>query len=214
MFSNRRQVLTLLLCLAVIVVLGFVFRLFVMDNIVQPITLVAWAVWRVISSVNQKIYWGFVIAISLFLVIRMIPPESPNIHNQIEDDRPTAENGYSTWLSKLASAISDRNSLEELKQRLVDLYSAFVVQKDKVSPMDVEEILRSKGLPISEGGQLFFSPKKSSLRAQFYEMKLLFVTKISGIRMRQGDKMPAMLHEPIDELLNLMENHTEDEYEK
>jgi hypothetical protein len=214
MFTNRRQVLTLLLCLAVIVVLGFVFRSFVMDNIVQPITLVAWAVWRVISSVNQKIYWGFVIAISLFLVIRMIPPESPNIHDQTEDDRPTAENGYSTWLSKLASAISDRNSLEELKQRLVDLYIAFVVQKNKVSPMDVEEILRSKGLPISEGGQLFFSPKKSSLRAQFYEMKLLFVTKISGIRMRQGDKMPAMLHEPIDEFLNLMENHTEDEYEK
>ena len=95
----------------------------------------------------------------------------------------------------------------------MDLYISSVAQKDKVTPTN-EDMLRSRRLPLSEESQLFFSPHKSTFRARFYEQKLRFIIKMTGSRLLRGDKMPAMIHEPIDELLNLMEDHTEDDHER
>jgi hypothetical protein len=51
--------------------LMFRFRSSLMTNIVEPIALLCWAAWRVVSSVDQMYYWMVLIVICLLLVSRL-----------------------------------------------------------------------------------------------------------------------------------------------
>jgi len=203
------QILALLVCLGCLLALAIIFRSFFMDNILRPVALIFWLVWRLISSVNQNFYWGMVIAVCLFLVIRLLPPESPQIQGDSEKDQPKTVNGYFSWLSAFAGALSSLPELENLKEKLVDLFVSVVHQTDRVASKEAKELFKSGQFPISESGRSFLSSETGFRRTLLYTLKLRSALFMIALLKRKGSKIPKIIHQPIDEFLSLMEEKAE-----
>jgi hypothetical protein len=62
----------LLFCLAVALALGFTFRAFVLDYLVQPLALVLWAARRLWLAIDQEVYWIIAILVVLVLTLRAL----------------------------------------------------------------------------------------------------------------------------------------------
>lgn len=214
MFEQRRHVLSLFLCLVIFTALVVVFRSFIMNSIIQPITLVAWAGWRIISSVPQKIYWGITIAISVFLALRMFYAEWPPESTPKKSYQPVAEEDSSSWSRTFKSALRDANSLNDLRRRLINLYLLVNPQENKTAPKTADEYLRSHPLPVSRDTQLFFSSEKKTLIALISALKLRLLTGLPDLTINRGHKMPSVIFKPVDEILRLMENQMEINHEK
>jgi len=81
-----RRAAWVILGLGVLLLLGVVFRSFVMENFVTPLSLAFWMVWRVAISIDQAFYWGMLIMVTVvYLLARTtrrgevyepVPPES------------------------------------------------------------------------------------------------------------------------------------------
>src|SRR5512146_1253383 len=50
-----------------------VFRAFLIVNVFEPVSMLFWAAWRILSSVHQNIYWIILVLICSIPVIRLIP---------------------------------------------------------------------------------------------------------------------------------------------
>lgn len=67
---SRRASLTLLI-LGVLLLLGILFRSFIQDNFITPVSLVIWVFWRFLQSIDQGLYWGLLIfCILIFALVR------------------------------------------------------------------------------------------------------------------------------------------------
>lgn len=204
-----RHTLPFLLSMGCIVILVVVFWSFFMNNIVQPIMLIFWAVWRIILSVNQKIYWGALLAICFYLAIRMIPTDFPHPQHESEDHHSQAQNGYPSWLILLTSIMSDISVLENLNKKIIDLYISVMAQRYKITSEDADKLTRSKNTSFPEKSQFFLFPDKGTLKYKFFRLKLRIVILLTTVINKWRLWMPAMIHEPIDEVLSLMENFEE-----
>ena len=63
---------------------GFFLRETLLRYVLQPLAELLWLVWRILASVDQKIYWYTLIVGLFLLVLRMIPDRAenyPRVHN-------------------------------------------------------------------------------------------------------------------------------------
>ena len=94
----------LLLFLGLILALGVIFRTFILADIIEPVALMFWAFWRLLSSVDQNVYWVLLVFLCLILAIRTLPPE-PEIHPEasyIDRQKNIGRVGF--WRSKITAA--------------------------------------------------------------------------------------------------------------
>ncbi len=203
------SILPLLLCLGLFLALGVVFRSFFMDNLVRPIALVVWAAWRILASVDQQLYWGLVILTCLILGCRMIPADGPGIEDDLKTREPQTRIGYEAWLSTLTFTEKGSPALETMRQRLKRLLVSVVVQTERMTADEAEEMIRAGHLPISRKSLAFVFPERDSLGTRFHELRLRSALLLANLYKKRGPRMPAIILGPIDEILTLMEAHTE-----
>jgi len=189
--------------------LGLVFRSFVMENLVRPIALVVWAAWRILASVDQQFYWGLVILMCLLLGWRMIPADAPETQEEPKAREPQTRIGYEAWLSMLTSIEKGSPALETLRHRLKRLLVSVVIQTERMTADEAEEMIRAECLPLSRKALAFVFPERDSLGTRFQELRLCCALLLANLYKRRGPKMPAIILGPIDEILNLMEDHME-----
>ncbi len=208
------QILVLVICLGVILVLAILFRSFLWTNVLRPIVIVFWLIWRVIVSVDQKFYWGVVIAATLFLVIRLLPKDLPLIQEDQEADRLNNSQGFFSWHEAFTSACSNLYQLEHLRQRIKNLYVSVVHRTDRIALNDVEELIESGQLPVSEASQSFLFPETGKRKPFTSKLKIRGALFLASMGIHRGAKLPEVAHESIDEILTLMEDKAEINHEQ
>jgi hypothetical protein len=182
-----------------------VFRSFFIENILRPIGLVFWLVWRVITSVHQSFYWAMVILISAFLVIRMLPKESMAGQNEQTDDSKKVTNPYFDWLSSFTHSTSNRSAFENLRQRLRELTTSFVCTTDGLSISEAETILQSRASPLSKESQAFLFSDNEIYRTFVGKLNLRMTFFLTSLRKGKITRIPKIIHQPVDEILSYME---------
>jgi hypothetical protein len=134
----------LILTLLVGLLIGF--RSFLLDNIVQPVALLFWAVWRVISSVDQYVYWVVLIVCCVIFLIRLIPSEKDNSTNPSYNQTYKPPNRVEYWQNLIDESMLGKNKSEYLRNRIKDLVITTISQVEQPATTEVDEIIAT-GIP-------------------------------------------------------------------
>lgn len=137
------------------------FRSFLMINIVEPIAILLWLIWRIATSIGQHIYWVILIVLCLYFMLRLVPYENSNslapAYNY--EYRPPSRVEY--WQLLMKDAIRGKVKVENLRDALKDLLCSIIAHTDRAYPASLEQRVKSGPSPLPVGAHRFvFPPEK------------------------------------------------------
>jgi hypothetical protein len=171
--ANWRPLVVLSLFLG----LAIYFHSFLITNVFEPVAVLFWAVWRIIASVHQNIYWTTLVLLCSLLLIRFLPfrrnsagPAYPPEHsspNRVED-----------WLRLMKNASPGTDETEYLRDRLKRLLLS-VHQAEQAHSLRVDEMgmQESEFLPEAVRRFLFPTKEKHDFRSQLFLLLPIWLRK-------------------------------------
>lgn len=204
----------LVLLIFILLVSGIVvFRSFLMIYIIKPIALLCWAIWRIISSVNQNVYWIILIALCIIFMIRMIPFEDgrPSRASYTYSYKPPTRVDY--WRTLIKDSALGKNENEKLRKYLKELLITVISQTDGVSAIEVEKNLENRMIFLSPSlHEYLFS---SNMKGKFFQGNTLnTIYFLPRWFRRWGRKYIHQNNLMIDEVLEYTETELEINDEK
>jgi hypothetical protein len=207
---TRRTQLILLL-LGLVLLLGFLFRVFILENFVKPVALVFWLIWRVLLSIDQGVYWSLLILLAVFYAFihfargwvstKPTPPLDSNLTLETVD----------YWRMFIRLSVREKARVSVLKQNLEEMLVTMYTSRQPETPhWEVSEALRQRQIPLPESIYAFLFPRKPlssrrSLRQVLHAIREAFR---EWARRRTGQDV-AEYYRSIEEVLNFMETSME-----
>ncbi len=187
--------------LAGLLVLGIVFRDFLISSILEPLTIVFWLLLRILMSVDQGVYWGLALLLAVILVVRLVPPQREEYLRRpvIEKDLPVDRVKY--WRQLVALSHRDAHS-QALNTALLDLLVSTYTLENRGSPAEVREALRSGQMPLPARLHAFLFPAAARPEPAW---KRLAGSARAGLAKLQGKSLYAS-DEMIKEILDYIES--------
>ena len=185
------------------------FPSYVMAYFVEPIAILFWAAWRIASSVNQTVYWAFLIVLCLMLMIRLLPSGRNGAIISAHPYKHESRSRVERWQALLKGAALGNDESANLRESLRNLLADMITQTEPSSPVDLKEALVSRqiSLPPAARRYLFPSAAKSKWLSEDRQAYLLARTP-NWLRKWAG--MPAGADKAtIHELLEWMESFME-----
>lgn len=120
MKSGQRKWLGIALSF-VLLLLILIFRDFFLTTVIQPLAILIWALFRLLASVHQRIYWTILILVSFLLVIRNLPADR-NSHIRYEESAslPAIE-GYDHWITLIRQSLTLTGDRKLMRTRLTQI---------------------------------------------------------------------------------------------
>ena len=131
--------ITSLLILFLSAGLIFGLRSYLLDYIIRPIALLGWGVWRMMISVDQQIYWIFLIVICASLVLRLIFHKKPHSGNLQYRYAYRSLGKLDHWQVRMKDGVSNRQGQEQLRSSLRELAITLMIQGEKSDQSNPEE---------------------------------------------------------------------------
>jgi hypothetical protein len=156
--------------LIVLLVLGLLMsglesvRSFFMANVIQPIALVVWIVWRVIASVDQIVYWILLILACFIFVMRLIPTTGDDKLKAAYNYAYRSGNRVEYWKSLMTDAAPGKEDSVILHDSLKKLLVSAMQDTKESAPFDLEKAVTSKEIRLSLEAQHFLFPPQRSRR--------------------------------------------------
>lgn len=191
---------------------GILFWQFILNEIIQSISIVVWLLLRIlVLSIDQKYYWGAIIFIAAFFIYRFVPQQP----NAVEPGDPPDSNstlrtvGY--WRNLFT--FTDQHSLakKNLKRELVRLLIAFYATKQRTTAnFRLYEALQQGDLPLPEHihTYLFFEEPEGTKRSLEKRIQSIRMAPQQWIRRLTGQETVEH-NQMIDEVLCFMETELE-----
>lgn len=208
MDSHKRYILPLfvLISLASIVV-GF--RSFFMANIIEPIAVLCWTLWRIIASVNQSIYWTVLIIICLSLVLRLIPMATDNQPNPAYTYKYKSPNRVEYWQTLINESMLGREDGERLRGNLESLFTSVNAKPGRSGSKDSDEVMAKGQRQLSLRATRLLFPQKRTEGALSLEHRLDIKSLVRMRFQRWAGKFVPQDTTAIAEILEYMETEME-----
>lgn len=208
MGSYKRYILPSLVLISLVgIAVGF--RSFFMTNIIEPIAVLCWALWRIIASVNQSIYWMILIVICLILVLRLVPVEKDNRPNPIYTYRYKAPNRVQYWQTLINESMLGREEGERLRGNLENLFTSVNAKPGRTGSKDSDEVTAKGQRQLSLRATRFLFPQKQSEEPFFLDHRLDIKSLIPKRLQRWARKFVPQDTTTIAEILEYMETEME-----
>jgi hypothetical protein len=158
--------LIIALTLGPFLLISFSFPDFVQDNFVRPIALVLLLGWRILLSIDQRIYWfALVLAVMLYALIRLYRLfQAPDTFEQTQspDSNSTLEQ-ISHWQTSIRLTDFNLDQSDSLKRNLINMLAAIYASKQfRAVPYEVYGALEQRQIPLPESVYTFLFPAKPS----------------------------------------------------
>ncbi len=157
--STNRRIALIGLILGLLLCLGILFRAFIFENIVQPISLLIWIFQRVVSAVDQNIYWGILLFAGLiFLLLRL--GRTPTVSEQEPPpDTFSALENIRYWRTAIMVTRSEITEVNVLKRYLGKmLATAYAVNAPGRVNLEIYNALKLRQIPLPEPVYAFLFP--------------------------------------------------------
>lgn len=202
------------LILFLLVSLIVIFRSFLMAYIFEPVALLCWVVWRIVSGVDQNIYWIVLIVICIILVIRLIFYKNDKPPNSAYNYTYKPLNRVEYWQTIIMDSDLGKNESEYLQDSMKELLITVTTQVERSDPTDSEEMIvkGSASLPLAAQEYLFPSRRKHGRFSIHHQPNIKFLVP-TWLR-RWTRKFIHQDHSLVDEILRWMETELEINYEK
>ena len=197
------------LILALLTGLFVGFRSFLMDYIVEPIAYLFWAVWRIISSVDQNFYWIALIVICTILVIRRIPSEKDNSPSPAYIYKYKPPNRVEYWRTLIDESIRGKNKNEYLRYKIEELTMTIITQVERPATTGADEFMKTEILPLSPTARQYLFPSNGEDRVSSLKNWLSNDVVIPRWLRRGRRKHIQQYNAILDEILKWMETELE-----
>ena len=197
------SILILFVCLLVI------FRSFLMSYIIEPVALLFWLFWQIVSSIDQNIYWIVLIVICAILIIRIIPIRKGKPPNSAYDYTYMPVNRVEHWQKLIMEAELGRNEREYFRDSLKELLITVITQMERSFLSNSEKTVaeRSASMPLAAQRFLFPLAGKDDVFSMDHQRDIKFL--IPGWIKRWSRKYVPQDHSLIDETIRWMETELE-----
>jgi hypothetical protein len=146
-----RRAAWLLLLLGVGLFLGFLFRAFIVTNVVVPIAMLLLLFWRLLLSIHQAVYWGLVAGLAMGLgFYRLVQV----VGREEERSTPISDSALQVvdyWRLSLQLSSNEGPNATILKRELSHkLVAIYAMKQPEVDPFTIHEALRLRQLPLPD----------------------------------------------------------------
>jgi len=188
-------------------ILGLIicFRTFLVSNIIKPIAVLLWAVWRIVASVNQNTYWMILIVVCSILVIRLIPSGKDHTPGTAYNYKHRSPNRVEYWQTLVKDAILGEEEIERLRDNLKRLWMSGLVQEKRSDPAELEKLIETGAVPLSRETRDFLFPPKGINGIFSLRQRLDIESFIPKWFRRWAGKFTRQDTASMDEILERME---------
>lgn len=196
--------------LILIVLAGLIigFRSFLMDYIIQPISLLSWLIWRFIASVNQSVYWIVLIVICIFLVVRLATSGRKDSPSLAYGPTYKPPNRVEHWQTLIDEAVLGRAEREHLRDNLQMLLMT-VTQDEFPDTTNSEDIFERGVASLPPAARHYLFPSDSKYGMFFQNEQRNSIAFVPRWLRRWGRKYMNQKHTMIDEIASWMEAELE-----
>ena len=141
----------LLLLLGAGLILGLLFRAFIVANVVYPIAALLLLFWRMLLSVHQAVYWGIVLVVAVgvafYRLVQLVPSEvkryTPAPHSILQV--------VSYWRFSLQLASDEGPVTHSVKNELQSyLVAMYATKQPEAAPYTIRDALQSRQIPLPD----------------------------------------------------------------
>lgn len=159
--GNYKKFAHLIIIVFLPVVLIATFRVFLLPYVIEPIALLFWAIWRIISSVDQNIYWFLLIMTCTILVFRIIPSMGEETPNPVYSSRKKSLDRVEHWQKLIKEAALGKDENRRLHESLETLLKTVAAQEGVSETTAMKEIIikGNTSVSLSTHRTLFFGPR-------------------------------------------------------
>jgi hypothetical protein len=212
MSTSRRLIIGMLLG-ALILLVGWLYWPFVLNDILKPIATVAWLLLRIfVLSIDQHVFWAAIIFAGLFFLYRLLSKgKMPLPPEEFLESNETI-NTIEYWRSRFFLNNNNIRDEKSLKQQLAFLLSSLYASKQHTSTNFEIYAAFEKGLihlPVRIRSFLF--PEKTQEAERSLQRWLQSIHKATRKWIRQWTgQETAERYQMVDEVLQYMETSLED----
>ncbi|HSL45329.1 MAG TPA: hypothetical protein VK897_17980 [Anaerolineales bacterium] len=170
--DRLKKYMFLLLLLVFLLGLAVSFPSFFLSTIIQPITLVFWAILRILNSVDQSIYWMLLIVVCSILVLRLIPTDTGGGTKGAYQYTYRADSRIAYWQNLISNDSLGDEDVNDLRDSLQKLFVAALPPIERSDLIDWERIVASGRAPLSLPAQRFLFPPKETRRTLSQDPRL------------------------------------------
>jgi hypothetical protein len=134
------------------------FRSFLMAYIIEPVALLFWAVWRLVSSVDQNIYWMALIVLCIFLFLSLIPSENARPADSAYNDTRKSLDRIEYWQAAINQASMGEKERQHLRDSLKELLIASTAQLERQALLQIQEQNNVEMTPFSPAARRYLFP--------------------------------------------------------
>ena len=207
-----QRTLFIALLLGLLLLTAFLFRAFLLENLIRPLALVFWMVWSVILSVDQKIYWGLLIAVaSIYAFTRLIRLGAADPGPDLSTGAYHTPAAIDFWRTFILVTNNEKAQVNLLKQNLVEMLARMYTASQPETPYWlIYEALQSRQIPLPEHIYTFlFPPDPMSGRSALWKFWYALRSLPAEWARRWSGRATAEYYQSLDEVLTFMESSLE-----
>jgi hypothetical protein len=210
--TSRRLAILVFSILAILFV-GLLFWPFILNDIITPVSQVAWVLLRIfVLSIPQQYYWIAIVAIAAFLLYRRLAlPLDSTVQSQDSGESNATMRNLSHWRSLFTLVDRQLREDEPLKRNLRRLLVALYATKQHTSAdFRLDEALQQGKIPIPEQIHAVLFPEEPQQAGYSFNKLVQFVRNAprKWIRHWTGQET-AEDYRMLDEILCFMETSLE-----
>lgn len=154
-----RRITLIVLILGLLFFLAVLFRSFILDNFVRPVSLMFWMGLRVLQSIDQNIIWGLVLFFAvIFLLLRLGREPAAFESNRPPAPNTTLEN-VNYWRTAILVTHDEITELNVLKRYLGKMLAAVYAAKQPGSAnLEIYNALKQGDILLPEPVYAFLFP--------------------------------------------------------
>lgn len=203
--SATRRWIALSLALLALLSMGIVFRVFLMQNVVLPASLVIWAVIRVFLSIPQEAYWVALVFVAFVLGLRVLPMRSSSSMLKPDTDSRQPARRFEYWRRIISEASKSNENKAVVKDNLRELLINVIAQEEGKHPNAVREDFANRRLDLPQSLYAYLTGAESRELSRRFTPKLNKMPLLGG---RAQSNSPTSGQKMAD-LLAFLETYAE-----
>jgi hypothetical protein len=207
MKNPGRRVLILAL-VGLLLLLAFLFRAFLLENLVRPLALVLWMIWQFFLSFDQRVIWSLLIfAVLIYLSIRLSRQALADNKPALAPDAHLTLANIEYWRTFILLTADEKAQINILKQNLVEMLVAMYTARQPDTPLwEVTEALRQRQIPLPDNIYTFLFPSRPVTGRLSSRQVLQNLRRLPARWFRPwSGRAVAEYYRSIDEVLTFME---------
>ncbi len=211
-----RRIVGVALLLGLLLILGVLFSSFVIQNLVRPFALTLWLAWRVVLSIDQRIYWLLLILAALFTLLYRLYHDSGGAKQADQSTLNTTLQTVIFWRNSILFTSDETDQGNLLKRNLGEMLAGLYAARQTASAsFEIYKALQKRQLAVPEEVYSFLFPPEPEAPAGVIRRALLGLWQAPGKLIRRWTHQDIEeYYQAIDEVIHFIESTMEMNYDQ